>query len=108
VRIRPILFHIARNFRAITGVRASYFRHSGRMKCRILGTDPATQRRVSVLSLGAMRFGTATDEATSFAILDRYVEADGTFIDTSNNYAWWADDDQGGQSAELLGCGPAR
>jgi hypothetical protein len=28
-----------------------------------------------------MRFGTATDEATSFAILDRYVEAGGTFID---------------------------
>lgn len=56
-----------------------------------------------MLSLGAMRFGTETDEATSLAILDRYVEAGGTFIDTSNNYAWWPGNDQGGQSEELLG-----
>ncbi|HVV24510.1 MAG TPA: aldo/keto reductase, partial [Pseudonocardiaceae bacterium] len=56
-----------------------------------------------MLSLGAMRFGTDTDEATSFAILDRFVEAGGTFIDTSNNYAWWTDNGQGGQSEELLG-----
>jgi aryl-alcohol dehydrogenase-like predicted oxidoreductase len=74
-----------------------------RMKYRTIGTDPATRREVSVLSLGAMRFGTDTDEATSFAILDRFVEAGGTFVDTSNNYAWWADNGQGGQSEELLG-----
>jgi aryl-alcohol dehydrogenase-like predicted oxidoreductase len=59
------------------------------MKYRIIGTDPKTRRQVSVLSLGAMRFGTATDEATSFAILDRYAEAGGTFIDTADNYAFW-------------------
>jgi aryl-alcohol dehydrogenase-like predicted oxidoreductase len=58
---------------------------------------------VSVLSLGAMKFGTATDEQTSFAILDRYVEADGNFIDTSNNYAFWAHNSQGGESETLLG-----
>jgi len=56
-----------------------------------------------VLSLGAMRFGTATDEATSFAILDRYVEAGGTFIDTADNYAFWEGGTQGGESEELLG-----
>ena len=44
-----------------------------------------------------------TDEKTSFAILDRYVEAGGTFIDTSDNYAFWVDGGQGGQSEELLG-----
>jgi aryl-alcohol dehydrogenase-like predicted oxidoreductase len=49
-----------------------------------------------------MHFGTATDEATSFAILDRYVEAGGTFIDTSGNYAFWVGT-QGGESEELLG-----
>jgi len=65
------------------------------MKCRTIGTDPKTRREVSVLSLGAMRFGTATGEATSFAILDRYVEAGGTFIDTADNYAFWANGTQG-------------
>ena len=73
------------------------------MKYRTIGTDPKTSRSVSVLSLGAMHFGTATDEATSFAILDRYVEAGGTFVDTSGNYAFWANGTQGGESEELLG-----
>ncbi|GKQ38849.1 aldo/keto reductase [Streptomyces sp. A012304] len=73
------------------------------MKYRTIGGDPATRREVSVLALGTMLFGTATDERTSFAILDRYVEAGGTFVDTSDNYAFWADGGQGGQSEELLG-----
>jgi aryl-alcohol dehydrogenase-like predicted oxidoreductase len=73
------------------------------MRYRTIGTDPKTRREVSVLSLGAMHFGTATDEATSFAILDRYVEAGGTFVDTSGNYAFWANGTQGGESEELLG-----
>lgn len=73
------------------------------MKYRTIGTDPATRREVSVLALGAMLFGSRTDEETSFAVLDRYVEAGGTFIDTSDNYAYWVDGGQGGQSEELLG-----
>ena len=73
------------------------------MKYRTIGTDPKTRREVSVLSLGAMHFGTATDEATSFAILDRYAEAGGTFIDTADNYAFWVNGTQGGESEELLG-----
>jgi aryl-alcohol dehydrogenase-like predicted oxidoreductase len=72
------------------------------MKYRTIGTDPKTSREVSVLSLGTMHFGTATNEATSFAILDRYVEAGGTFIDTADNYAFWTGT-QGGESEELLG-----
>jgi aryl-alcohol dehydrogenase-like predicted oxidoreductase len=73
------------------------------MKYRRIGKDPTTRREVSVLSLGAMLFGTATDEPTSFAILDRYVEAGGTFIDTADNYAFWINGTQGGESEELLG-----
>ncbi|MEU2062831.1 aldo/keto reductase [Streptomyces sp. NPDC013455] len=73
------------------------------MKYRTIGTDPATRREVSVLALGAMLFGSRTDEKTSFAVLDRYVEAGGNFIDTSDNYAFWVDGSQGGQSEELLG-----
>ncbi|MGW7542674.1 aldo/keto reductase [Streptomyces sp. NPDC054770] len=73
------------------------------MKYRTIGTDPKTRREVSVLALGAMLFGSRTDEQTSFAVLDRYVEAGGNFIDTSDNYAFWEDGGQGGQSEELLG-----
>ncbi|MET7475292.1 aldo/keto reductase [Streptomyces sp. NPDC005648] len=73
------------------------------MKYRTIGTDPAHRREVSVLALGAMLFGSRTDEKTSYALLDRYVEAGGTFIDTSDNYAFWEDGGQGGQSEELLG-----
>ncbi|MFF9040301.1 aldo/keto reductase [Streptomyces sp. NPDC014892] len=73
------------------------------MRYRTIGSDPGTRREVSVLALGAMLFGSRTDERTSFAILDRYVEAGGNFIDTSDNYAFWIDGGQGGQSEELLG-----
>ncbi|MFJ6672742.1 aldo/keto reductase [Actinosynnema sp. NPDC091369] len=73
------------------------------MEYRTIGQDPKTRREVSVLALGAMLMGTATDEETSFAILDRYVEAGGTFIDTSNNYAFWYNASQGGESEALLG-----
>jgi aryl-alcohol dehydrogenase-like predicted oxidoreductase len=73
------------------------------VKYRTIGTDPKTRREVGVLSLGAHLFGTRTDEATSFAILDRYVQAGGTFIDTADNYAFWVNGTQGGESEELLG-----
>lgn len=73
------------------------------MRQRTIGTGPATRRGVSALALGTMLMGTRTDEKTSFAILDRYVEAGGTFLDTSNNYAFWEGQDQGGQSEELIG-----
>ena len=59
--------------------------------------------RSASLTLGTMHFGTATNEATSFAILNRYVEAGGTFIDTADNHAFWASGTQGGESEELLG-----
>jgi aryl-alcohol dehydrogenase-like predicted oxidoreductase len=73
------------------------------MRYTTIGTDPSSARRVSVLSLGAMRFGTLTDEETSFAILDRYVAAGGNFIDTANNYLYFVNGTQGGESESLLG-----
>src|SRR3954464_12330101 len=73
------------------------------MRYTTLGSGTARERRVSQVALGAMLFGTVTDEATSFAILDRYVEAGGTFIDTANNYAYWVNGTQGGESEALLG-----
>jgi aryl-alcohol dehydrogenase-like predicted oxidoreductase len=73
------------------------------MRYTTIGSDPSSARKVSVLSVGAMRFGTMTDEATSFAILDRYVAAGGNFIDTSNNYLYFVHGTQGGESEALLG-----
>lgn len=56
---------------------------------------------VSALCLGAMNFGTSTPAETAVAILDRFVDAGGTFIDTANNYNQWVG--HGGESEELLG-----
>jgi aryl-alcohol dehydrogenase-like predicted oxidoreductase len=54
--------------------------------------------------LGAMYFGTRVDEATSMRLLDRYVDQGGTWIDTANCYAFWADSSGiGGQSEVLIG-----
>ena len=59
------------------------------------------RRTVSALCLGAMNFGSTTPPETATAILDRFVAAGGTFIDTSNNYNQWTG--HGGDSEELLG-----
>lgn len=59
---------------------------------------------ISDLVLGAMYFGTRTDRDTSFALLDRFVSAGGTTIDTANCYAFWADPSgHGGQSEATIG-----
>lgn len=58
---------------------------------------------VSSLCLGAMYFGSKTDEETSVSLLDQYVEAGGRFIDTANAYARWISGRQGGESEALLG-----
>ena len=102
---RPVQFDLdgALASRLVLGTRRTGRLERKHVKYRTIGTDPKTRREVSVLSLGAMRFGTTTDEATSFAILDRYVAAGGTFIDTSDNYAFWVNGTQGGESEELLG-----
>ena len=59
---------------------------------------------ISDLILGAMYFGTKTDRATSYALLDRFVEAGGTTIDTANCYSFWiSETGAGGQSEALIG-----
>jgi len=73
------------------------------MKYRKIGTNPQHRREVSALALGAMIFGTTVEEERAFAILDRFVEAGGTFIDTANNYSFWVNGTQGGESERLLG-----
>jgi aryl-alcohol dehydrogenase-like predicted oxidoreductase len=63
-----------------------------------------TSEHVSQLSLGCMIMGTTTPEPEAVAMLDRYVDAGGTFLDTADCYAWWLDRGTlGGHSEELLG-----
>ena len=62
-----------------------------------------TGEQVSALCLGAMYFGSRNDKEASYKILDQYVDAGGTFIDTANTYAMWIDGFQGGESEKLLG-----
>ncbi len=63
------------------------------MDYRYLGD---TGLKVSELCLGAMTFGREADEATSFAMLDAFVDAGGNFIDTANVYT-------AGTSEEITG-----
>lgn len=68
-----------------------------------------TGEQVSALALGCMLMGTSTDEPTSNLILERYLDAGGTFLDTADCYAWWPDAPAGaapftgGESETLLG-----
>jgi aryl-alcohol dehydrogenase-like predicted oxidoreductase len=50
-----------------------------------------------------MYFGTSTDKATSYRLLDHYIEAGGNFLDTANIYARWVSGYVGGESETLLG-----
>ncbi|WP_034263304.1 aldo/keto reductase [Actinospica robiniae] len=59
--------------------------------------------RVSRLCLGTMYFGTSVDEATAFAILDRFLDAGGSFVDTADCYNQWVGAKDGGESEELIG-----
>jgi aryl-alcohol dehydrogenase-like predicted oxidoreductase len=58
---------------------------------------------VSTLCLGAMYFGTRQDEATSYRLLDQYLDAGGFFIDTANIYSHWVPGFKGQESEALLG-----
>lgn len=70
------------------------------MDYTILGN---TQMKVSTLCLGTMYFGTRTAEATAYQLLDQYIDAGGTFLDTANCYAFWADNGIGNESEEVIG-----
>ena len=69
------------------------------MKLNSFRTLGRSGLRVSPLALGAMTFGDGSwgaDDETSAAILDRYLEAGGNFIDTANAY-------NDGRSEETIG-----
>lgn len=58
---------------------------------------------VAPFCLGGNVFGWTADEATSFAILDRFVEQGFDFIDTADVYSRWAPGHRGGESEAVIG-----
>lgn len=58
---------------------------------------------VAPLALGGNVFGWTADEKNSFEVLDAFVDAGGTMIDTADVYSAWAPGHRGGESEELIG-----
>jgi aryl-alcohol dehydrogenase-like predicted oxidoreductase len=58
---------------------------------------------VAPLALGGNVFGWTADEATSFAVLDAFVDAGGTMIDTADVYSSWVPGHEGGESETVIG-----
>ena len=63
----------------------------------------STDLEVFELCLGGNVFGWTADEAQSFEVLDAYAAAGGNFVDTANQYSFWADGNDGGVSETVIG-----
>jgi aryl-alcohol dehydrogenase-like predicted oxidoreductase len=70
------------------------------MRTRTL-SDGRVSLRVSELCLGTMYFGYRTPEDVAFAVLDRFLDAGGNFLDTANNYGQWHG--EAGESERVIG-----
>ncbi len=70
------------------------------MTLRQVGTS---DMMVAPLALGGNVFDWTADEAASFAILDAFVAAGGTMIDTADVYSAWVPGHAGGESERLIG-----
>ena len=70
------------------------------MTLRQVGTS---DMMVAPLALGGNVFDWTADEAASFSILDAFVDAGGTMIDTADVYSAWAPGHKGGESEALIG-----
>lgn len=55
------------------------------------------------LNLGGNVFGWTADEPTSFQILDAFVDAGGSFVDTADMYSAWIPGNTGGDSERVIG-----
>ena len=70
------------------------------MQLRPLG---ATGIAIAPVVFGGNVFGWTIDEATSFSVLDAFVDAGFNAIDTADVYSRWASGNQGGESETILG-----
>ncbi|MBP2296519.1 aldo/keto reductase [Azospirillum rugosum] len=70
------------------------------MEQRQLGRSGLT---VAPLCFGGNVFGWTADEATSFRLLDAFLDAGFNFIDTADVYSAWAPGNTGGESETIIG-----
>ena len=70
------------------------------MEKRLLGK---TELEIVPLVLGGNVFGWTIDEATSFAVLDAFVERGFNCIDTADVYSTWVPGHVGGESETIIG-----
>jgi aryl-alcohol dehydrogenase-like predicted oxidoreductase len=70
------------------------------MELRQLGKSPI---KTAPLAFGGNVFGWTADEKASFALLDRFVDAGLTFIDTADVYSRWHPGNKGGESETIIG-----
>ena len=62
-----------------------------------------SELEIAPLVLGGNVFGWTADEATSFRILDAFVDAGGTMIDSADVYSAWVEGHEGGESETVIG-----
>ncbi len=62
-----------------------------------------SELEIAPLALGGNVFGWTADETASFAVLDAFVDAGGTMIDTADVYSAWAAGHSGGESETVIG-----
>lgn len=62
-----------------------------------------TDRPFVPLNLGGNSFGWTADEEASFAVLDRFVNGGGSFVDTADAYSSWVPGHTGGESERIIG-----
>ncbi|WP_218151069.1 aldo/keto reductase [Nitrosospira briensis] len=70
------------------------------MNKRMLGR---TGLEIAPLVFGGNVFGWTVDQQTSFALLDRFVDAGLNAIDTADAYSTWVHGNQGGESETIIG-----
>jgi aryl-alcohol dehydrogenase-like predicted oxidoreductase len=70
------------------------------MQFKRLGRSPIV---VSKICMGTMVFGSQTDEATAFRILDKSLDAGINFFDTAENYPVPPDEKWAGRTEEIVG-----
>lgn len=70
------------------------------MQLRRLGR---TDLSIAPLVFGGNVFGWTVDEATAFALLDRFVDAGFNAIDTADAYSTWVPGNKGGESETIIG-----
>ncbi len=62
-----------------------------------------TGLEIAPLVFGGNVFGWTADQASSFALLDRFVEAGLNAVDTADVYSSWVPGNQGGESETIIG-----